>query len=149
MIDPLTVRGKRLAALDYGNARIGVAVCDEMHIVVSTRPVINNDVNVLKVLGDRFAMERTDVVLVGVPKLVQEDAETDIIKEIRVFIERLRETLSIPVLETDEAFSSKRAREMMFSTGMKKKRRREKGTKDQLAAAIILKDFLSELEMLP
>ncbi|CAN5480383.1 Holliday junction resolvase RuvX [soil metagenome] len=149
MIDPLTVRGKRLAALDYGNARIGVAVCDEMHIVVSTRPVINNDANVLKVLSDRFAMERTDVVLVGVPKLVQEDAETDIIKEIRVFIERLRETLSIPVLETDEAFSSKRAREMMFSTGMKKKRRREKGTKDQLAAAIILKDFLSELEMMP
>lgn len=149
MIDPLTVRGKRLAALDYGNARIGVAVCDEMHIVVSTRPVIKNDANVLKVLGDRFAMERTDVVLVGVPKLVQEDAETDIIKEIRVFIELLRETLSIPVLETDEAFSSKRAREMMFSTGMKKKRRREKGTKDQLAAAIILKDYLSELEMMP
>ncbi len=149
MIDPTTLRGKRIAALDYGNARIGVAVCDEMHILVSTRPVINNDANVMQSLRDRFAMERTDVVVVGIPKLVQEDAETDIIKEIRHFIERLRESVSIPVMETDEAFSSKRAREMMFTTGMKKKRRREKGTKDQLAAAIILKDLLSELEMMP
>lgn len=149
MIDPTILRGKRIAALDYGNARIGVAVCDEMHILVSTRPVINNDANVMQVLRDRFAMERTEVVVVGIPNLVQEDAETEIIKQIRDFIERLRESVSIPVMETDEAFSSKRAREMMFATGMKKKRRREKGTKDQLAAAIILKDLLSELEMMP
>jgi len=149
MIDPTMARNKRIAALDYGNARIGVAVCDEMHIIVSTRPVIVNDAHVIKALQDRFAMERTELVLVGIPALVQEETETDIIREIRAFIARLRESISIPILETDEAFSSKRAREMMFSTGMKKKRRREKGTKDQLAAAIILKDFLSELEMMP
>lgn len=149
MMDAATLRGKRLAALDYGRARIGVAVCDEMHIVVSTRPVIMNDANVWTALQDRFRMERTEVIIVGIPKRVNEDEETDIIREIRVFIERLREHVTIPVIETDEAFSSKRAREMMFSSGMKKKRRREKGTKDQLAAAIMLGDVISELEMMP
>ena len=42
-IDRNLLEGRRIAALDVGMARIGVAVCDEMHIVVSTRPVILND----------------------------------------------------------------------------------------------------------
>jgi len=33
------IKGKRLAAFDWGKVRVGWAVCDELHIVVSTKGV--------------------------------------------------------------------------------------------------------------
>jgi RNase H-fold protein (predicted Holliday junction resolvase) len=48
------------------------------------------------------------------------------------------------VFEVDEAFSTQRAREVMNQM-MKKGRRQQKGTKDVVAAAVILRDVLEEL----
>lgn len=140
----MTYRGKRIMALDYGDARIGVAVCDELHIVVSTRPVIPNDANVWDVLARRMADDRIDLVIVGVPRRV-DDTTSPIIERCEKFIVDLRERTSIPVMETDEAFSTQRAHEFMRSSGMSKKRRQQKGTKDAVAAAVILNDFLKEI----
>lgn len=137
------IRGKRLAALDYGEARIGVAVCDEMHIVVSTRPVINNDATMWDVLMRRLQDDRIEVVLVGVPRK-HDDTSTPIIESIERFITALRERTDRPVVEVDEAFSTQRAREQMLRAGTSKKRRSTKGTKDQIAAAIILQDVIDE-----
>lgn len=137
------IRGKRLAALDYGEARIGVAVCDEMHIVVSTRPVINNDATMWDVLMRRLQDDRIEVVLVGVPRK-HDDTSTPIIESIERFITALRVRTDRPVVEVDEAFSTQRAREQMLRAGTSKKRRSTKGTKDQIAAAIILQDVIDE-----
>lgn len=35
------LKGKRLASVDFGFKRLGVAVCDEMHISVSPSKVFN------------------------------------------------------------------------------------------------------------
>ncbi|MBI2793204.1 MAG: Holliday junction resolvase RuvX [Ignavibacteria bacterium] len=136
--------GKRIAAIDYGEARIGVAVCDERHIVVSTRPVITNDEKVWEALASRMDTDRIDVVLVGVPRRL-DDSSSDIIKHIEQFILELRRRIFLPVFEVDESFSTMKARELMLSVGVKKKRRSAKGTKDAMAAAVILSDVLEEL----
>lgn len=136
--------GKRLAAIDYGEARIGVAVCDELHIVVSTRPVITNDEKVWEVLALRMNTDRIDVILVGVPRKL-DDSSSEIIKHIEQFISELRRRIILPVFEVDESFSTMKARELMLSVGVKKKRRAAKGTKDAMAAAVILSDVLEEL----
>ena len=143
-IDPLAVSGKRLAALDYGEARIGVAVCDEMHIVVSTRPIIKNDSKMWDVLLERLDDDRIDVVLVGVPRR-HDDATTAIIEKIITFIKELQHRTVRPVIEVDEAFSTQRAKEIMLKGNVRKKRRAQKGTKDVFAAAVILQDVLEEL----
>lgn len=143
-VDRNLLVGKRLAALDVGMARIGVAVCDEMHLVVSTRPVVVNDDSVWTVLKERFAADRIDAVLVGVPRR-HDDAETEIITKILDFISELRQRLSLPVYDVDEAFSTQKAQEMMRRIGTSKKRRSTKGTKDQMAAAIILQEVLEEI----
>jgi putative holliday junction resolvase len=140
----MTYRGKRLMALDYGDARIGVAVCDELHIVVSTRPVIPNDAKVWDAIARRITDDRIDVVIVGVPRRV-DDTPSPIIERCEAFILALRERTHIPVIETDEAFSTQRAHEAMRASGMSKKRRQQNGTKDAFAAAVILKDFLQEI----
>ena len=136
--------GKRIAALDVGMARIGVAVCDERHIVVSTRPVVNQDADVWTNLNRRFTEDRIDLVLVGIPEL-HDERETEIIRQIRTFIDELKSRVALPVYEVDEAFSTQKALHMMKAVGTSKKRRSTKGTKDQMAAAIILQDVLNEL----
>ena len=105
------IRGKRLLALDYGDARIGVAVCDELHIVVSTRPVINNDATMWDVLLRRLADDRIDVVIVGVPRKL-DDTSSPIIERILSFIDELKQRTDHPVYDVDEAFSTQRAREL-------------------------------------
>lgn len=142
--DARIVVGKRLAAIDYGERRIGIAVCDELHIVVSTRPVILNDATMWKTLLDRLESDRIDVVLVGVPRK-HDDTSSPIIERILGFIDELREKTTRPVFDVDEAFSTQHAKAFMLSGGMKKKKRQEKGQKDAIAAAIILRDFLAEL----
>jgi putative Holliday junction resolvase len=143
-----SLRGKRLCALDVGLKRIGVAVCDEMHILVSTRPIIENTATALDVLRERCTTDRIDALIIGVPRL-HDDRITPIIEAIQQFIERVRHVLSIPVYEADEAFSTKEARSIMVATGVKKKKRQTKGVKDQMAAAVILRDVLEEVRSLP
>lgn len=136
--------GKRLAALDFGVARIGIAVCDEMHIVVSTRAVIKNDDLVWDNLLAQFEADNIDVVLVGVP-LKHDDSTSPIIERIEQFISELRRKTNLPVFKVDESFSTVKARELMLSVGVRKKRRATKGTKDAMAAAVILQEVLEEI----
>ncbi|MDZ4746350.1 MAG: Holliday junction resolvase RuvX [bacterium] len=134
--------GKRIAVLDYGDARIGVAVCDEMHIVVSTRPAIENRQDtVWDELEKRLHDDRVDVVMVGVPWL-EDGRITPIIERIGVFVEEFKKRIPISVYEIDESFSTKRAFEVMRSSGMRKQQRHAKGKKDEVAAAVLLRDFL-------
>ncbi len=139
----IDIVGKRIMALDYGRARIGVAVCDPLHIVISTRPVIENRGSAETVVAERIAAERADIVLVGVP-LLHDGRVTDIIAEIQAFVVRLRATVAVPVIEVDEAFTTAAARGIMLASGMSKKRRATKGRKDVVAAAVMLRDFLEE-----
>lgn len=144
----ISLRGKRLCALDVGLKRIGVAVCDEMHIVISTRPVIENTPLAIDELRERCRVDRIDVLIIGVPRH-HDERITPIIEAIQHFIERVRLDLRLPVLEADEAFSTKEARSIMISSGVKKKKRQAKGVKDQMAAAVILRDVLEEVRSLP
>jgi len=143
-----SLRGKRLCALDVGMKRIGVAVCDELHIVVSTRPIIENTPTAIEELQQRCAADRIDALIIGVPRL-HDDRVTPIIEAIQQFIERVRQAVSLPVYEADEAFSTKEARSIMVSSGVKKKKRQTTGVKDQMAAAVILRDVLEEIRSLP
>jgi len=139
-----SLHGKRLMALDFGLRRIGVAVCDELHILVSTRPVLDNTPEVLDSLRKLVERERSDALLIGVPRH-HDDRSTPIIEAAESFIEQVRGVVVIPVFEVDEAFSTKQARERMIGSGMKKKKRRQQGVKDQFAAAVILESVLEEL----
>ncbi len=140
--DRQTLAGQRIAVLDYGDARIGVAVCDEMHIVVSTRPAIDNVVaTVWDELLRRLHDDRISVVMVGVPWL-DDGRTTPIIERITVFIEELKKRVDLPIYEIDESFSTKKAFEVMRTSGMRKHQRQAKGKKDEVSAAVLLRDYL-------
>lgn len=140
------LKGKRIAALDFGLRRIGVAVCDEMHITVSTRPFILNDSAMWDSLKEMISKERVEVLVVGVPRH-HDGRTTEIIETIERFLEELRQRVSIRVDEMDEAFSTQRAQQLLRDMGSSKKRRTQKGRKDEVAAAIILQDYLEEHQL--
>jgi putative Holliday junction resolvase len=63
-------------------------------------------------------------------------------EEARLFAARLRESFSLPVTLWDERLTSVRAHQSMREMGMKKKQRAEKSSVDQIAAALLLQNYL-------
>ncbi len=140
------LKGKRLAALDYGRKRVGFAVCDEFHITVSPRKVFDfASPDFFNNLREEIEKENASALVLGIP-LRNDNQETEIIKEILRLKEDIEEKIGVDVILHDESFSSVRASETMISIGKKKKQRSRKGSKDLIAAAIILRDFLQTIE---
>ncbi|MCS6809325.1 MAG: Holliday junction resolvase RuvX [Bacteroidota bacterium] len=141
------LRGKRIGALDYGQKRIGFAVADELHILATPRGFfLNGQLDVLKREMQRtFDYERLGAVIVGMP-FQCDNSETPIMREIQHFIAFLRTWCDLPIFVVDEAYSSQEARAILMHTGARKKERSAKGRTDEVAAALILQEFLRELE---
>ena len=139
------LKGKRLAAIDFGLKRVGIAVCDEYHITVSTRKYLDfTSPGFWKQLLGIILNENIYAVILGIP-IRPDRAETNIIKKIKEFSIELEDVSGKKVILRDESFTSKKATETMIEIGMKKKKRQDKGTRDSISAAIILRDFLNEI----
>jgi putative Holliday junction resolvase len=127
----------RILGLDYGAARIGVALGDAVSRVATPWSVISNESfeDVLVRLREIIQREEVKKIVVGVPRpLNDQNRETDQAKEIRSFIERLRAE-GFSVEEEDETYTSKIAADQVKEMG-------ERGKRDDLAAAAILQQFL-------
>jgi putative holliday junction resolvase len=138
--------GKRLAAFDFGMKRIGFAVCDEFHISITPQNVFySNDANLWNDIKNVFDNESYSGIIIGVP-YKSDGSKSDLELEINIFIEKLKEITDAEIIKYDESYSSKRAVSTMVEIGTKKKNRRKKENIDKVSAAIILRDFLLELE---
>lgn len=137
--------GKRILAIDYGLKRVGLAVCDELHISITPLKVLQTGSHdfwddLLKVIKS----ENSSAIVVGFPQRL-DNQKTEVIQKIEEFISILKEKALLDIYKFDESFSTKRALETMISIGKSKKKRSKKGSKDNIAAAIILRDFLDEV----
>ncbi|MFP4529359.1 MAG: Holliday junction resolvase RuvX [Candidatus Kapaibacterium sp.] len=140
------LKGRRIAAIDFGLKRVGLAVCDEFHITVSPRDTMNYESpefwpKLIELLKD----ENIYAVVVGVP-LRPDGIENGILPRIKEFMKDLGNKTGLPVIPYDESYSSQKAVATMIEIGTPKKKRRQKGSIDRVAAAIILKEFLEEIE---
>ncbi len=139
-----TYKNKRIFAIDYGFKRVGLAVCDELHIAITPLKVLTPDSpSFWNDLISIITTERASLIIVGVPQRL-DNQKTDVIIKIEEFINILKEKIALEVITFDESFSTHRAVETMISIGKRKKNRAKKGSKDTIAAAIILRDFLNE-----
>jgi putative Holliday junction resolvase len=138
---------RRVGAIDYGLKRVGFAVCDELHISITPKAVLDPTSDKFWTeLASWFERERIALVVVGMPFRPDPNEKTEVITAIEGFIEELKTRFELDVEIRDESFSTIRATETMIATGRKKKDRARKGSKDMIAAAIILRDFLRELD---
>ncbi|MEY2630324.1 MAG: hypothetical protein RLZZ469_1221 [Bacteroidota bacterium] len=132
----------RILAIDYGMKRTGIAVTDELQIIASGLTTIPSE-TAIAFLKDYFAKESVSKVLIGEPKQMngQPSESTPVIEKfVADFI------LAFPnmkVERVDERFTSKMAFQTMIDSGLSKKQRQNKALVDEIAATILLQDYLS------
>ena len=133
----------RILAIDYGIKRTGLAVTDEMQIIASGLTTIPSE-TCISFLKDYFLKENVEKVIVGEPKQMDgSPSESAII--IEKFIKVFRKEFPEMILERiDERFTSKMAFQTMIDSGLKKKQRQNKGLIDEIAATIMLQDYLNK-----
>ena len=130
----------RILAIDYGEARIGLAITDEMQIIVSPLEVVKPKKQdpVKRISEIVEEMNVTEVVL-GMPYLLS-GKEGRVAEQVKKFKEELEKNLTVPVVLHDERFTSKMAEMELRSRGIKPSRNKEKI--DLFAAGILLEDYL-------
>ena len=132
----------RILAIDYGLKRTGIAVTDDFQIIASGLTTIPSP-TALAYLENYFKTENVCKILVGEPKQMNgQPSESEAI--INDFVSKLK--LKFPelvVIRVDERFTSKIAFKTMIDSGLSKKKRQNKALIDEIAATIMLQDFLT------
>ena len=131
----------RILCIDYGGKRTGIAVTDPLQIIATALTTIPTK-ELIAFLQNYIATEPVELILIGEP-LNLDDSPTHATPLVKQAIKLLTKTFpTIPVQTVDERYSSKMAVRAMVDMGMKKKDRREKGNIDQIAATILLQEYL-------
>ncbi|WP_144892704.1 Holliday junction resolvase RuvX [Flavobacterium tiangeerense] len=132
----------RILAIDYGQKRTGIAVTDEMQIIASGLTTVASS-TAIAFLKDYFAKEKVEAVLIGEPKQMNglPSESTSIVKG---FVTHFTNHFpDMKVIRVDERFTSKMAFQSMIDNGMSKKQRQNKALIDEIAATIMLQDYLN------
>lgn len=134
----------RIAALDVGDATIGVAVTDELGVAAHPVRTIRRTASIksdLKMVEDVLAELGAEKVVVGLPLLASGDEGPQAAK-VRDFFERLQRRLRIPAELFDESLSTVEAEKLLLDADVSRAKRRK--VIDQMAAVVILQDYLRE-----
>lgn len=133
----------RIIGIDYGKARVGVAVSDPLGIFASPMETVPS-AKIIEYL-QKYAQSETIVrFVVGYP-LNLNGAPAQAAPDVDAFLKKLQKAFpDIPVSLEDERFTSVLAHRAMIDGGMKKSDRRDKNSVDKISAAIILQSFLDK-----
>jgi putative Holliday junction resolvase len=131
----------RILAIDYGLKRTGIAVTDPLKIIATALTTIDS-ARIFTFLEEYFNRETVELILIGDPRNL-DDSPTNLSADVQRIIGIMQKKFpAIPVKTVDERYSSVMASRAMVDMGMKKSRRREKGQVDQIAAAMMLQEYL-------
>ncbi len=129
----------RIAAIDVGLKRIGMAICLDSNIVLPQPAIVRRNRNQAARDVLAFLMEwKVDTLIIGIPRGGSSEEEME--RRIRHFVGLLDLPELIGIFYQDEANSSAEAKELMRGV-MRQKR---DGRIDSLAAKLILERWLSE-----
>jgi putative Holliday junction resolvase len=131
----------RIMAIDYGLKRTGLAVTDPLQIIATGLTTVESP-KLMQYLKDYFKRETVELVLVGEPKN-WDDSDTHATPLVKALVVRLKKEFpAMPLLMVDERYTSKMASRAMIDMGLKKKQRRNKALVDEIAATIMLQEYL-------
>ena len=131
-------------AIDYGKVRTGLAVTDPVRIIATALTTVETP-TLLAYIKDYCAREEVDLFVVGEAKHM-DNTPSESMKLIEPFVQQLKEAFpDKEVARIDERFTSKMAFQTMIDSGLKKKQRQNKGMIDQIAATIMLQDYMKTI----
>ncbi len=131
----------RIISIDYGLKRTGIAVTDPLQIIATGLTTVESK-QLIPFLRDYFSKEPVERILIGEPKN-WDDTDTHATPLVEKCIKDLQKNFpAIPIQKVDERYTSKMAKDAMLEMGMKKKDRRNKALVDEIAATIMLQEYL-------
>ena len=136
-----------MLGVDYGEARIGLAISDPTGTIASPIPAIEatgheDPNNVASVAAEREA----STIVVGLP-LSLDGSQGPAARKVSAFCSRLRKVTKLPVIAWDERMTTLEAQSLLRSAGHSpaKARGAERGKVDSASAAIILDAYMQSL----
>ncbi|MEO8416725.1 MAG: Holliday junction resolvase RuvX [Ginsengibacter sp.] len=134
----------RILCIDYGLKRTGIAVTDPLQIIATGLTTVNSN-ELISFLKNYFLLQPVELIVIGEPKNL-DDSDTHATPLVKAAILKLaKEFPQIPIKTVDERFTSKMAKQAMVDMGMKKKDRRNKRTVDEIAATIMLQEYMASI----
>ena len=131
----------RMIGIDYGRARVGVAMSDPLGIFASPLETVVS-AKIIEYLQKLTTSERVVRFVVGYPVNL-DGRPSEAASDVDVFLRQLAKHFpSIPVSLEDERFTSVLAHRAMIDGGMKASDRRDKKSVDKISAAIILQSWM-------
>ena len=136
----------RIMGIDYGEARVGIAISDELKITAQGLEKINhngNDKKLLARLDEIIEKFPVDTIVVGMPMLLNGDKSTraEITEK---FIHKLKcKYNKINICTVDERLTTVQAHRTMNDLSINKKKKR--GLVDTISAVYILETYMNKI----
>jgi len=152
----------RILAVDYGRARIGLAIADSetrMAQPLSTMERVNRNED-LRRLRELVREHGVKQIVVGLP-LRLDGTRGEMAEEVERFAQRVRKQIGVPVEMADERLTSWEAERLLeemqgrfihsekLAGGKKVRKSQAKMTVDAVAAAVILTEYLQRQVQAP
>lgn len=131
----------RYLAIDYGNKRTGLAICDPTEMIVSPLSVIQGPKQLLDKIDDIIKNENVEELVLGLP-LNMDGSQGYQTKLVFKFAEQLKQRFDVPIHFQDERLSTFAAEEKLAPAEFTRKKKKKR--LDAVAAAEILEAFLDQ-----
>jgi len=128
-----------ILGLDFGRARIGAAISDELQLLAHPLETIPANEHALSRVAEIVREKKVDHVVAGMPRQMNGQLGAAA-NEVLQFVEKLRAILPCSVVTWDERLTTVAAHRALRDAG--KKTRQTKGYVDQVAAQMILQSYL-------
>ncbi|MCX7612147.1 MAG: Holliday junction resolvase RuvX [Ignavibacterium sp.] len=135
----------RIMSIDYGFKRVGIALTDPLKKFAYPYKTLTNDKSLINNIIHLINEMNVELVIVGIPGDYQKNPNS-IFPKILEFKDNLMEKINIEIMFWDEDYSSKIAYQKILESVPKKKQRRNKELIDMHSAAVILSEYLQQLE---
>lgn len=130
----------RVLGIDYGRARLGLALSDEEGILASPLPTLARSRRDVDDIARLVREREVACVVVGLP-LLMNGTDGTMAEEARAFAARVADRTRLPVDLLDERWTSSEAERAMLEGNLSRERRKE--LRDGLSAVLILQAYLA------
>jgi len=129
----------RVLGIDPGEARIGIAVSDELNMLAHPLVTLNAREDPIEKIRAIVAEKGVDRIVIGVPRNM-DGSYGPAAEKSRAFADLLTQKLGLPVIKWDERLTTVAAQRALHEAGRNAKQ--QKSVIDQAAAQIILQGWL-------
>ncbi len=131
----------RILCIDYGRKRTGLAVTDPLQIIAGGLVTVATS-ELFDFLQQYVAKEQVERIIIGKP-MQPNGRPSENLQRVQQFVRQWQKARpDIPIEYYDERFTSVLAHQAMLDAGLKKQRRQDKALVDEIAATIILQDYM-------